>query len=114
MSPTLSIIIYGLIIVISVALVLSILKLKIAGAVAIGIIISDVVIGFIHRIIIEDGVYVPHEGDTTLFIYWICSIIYFILLSIVYSIKYRSKGCICCRRPDYMSLEENDIWDKLV
>lgn len=107
---------YGLGITLAISVVLSLLGLKVANSICIGLLTSDIIIGIIHRLDFTNSIYTPQDGDTTLFIYWLCSLFYFVLFIIAYAIKYRSKNCICtcCRKPDYFNLDENDCWSKLI
>jgi hypothetical protein len=116
-EPTLGILGYGLGITLAISVVLSLLSLPVAKSILAGLVFSNIIVSTaVHRLDLTNGIYTPQDGDTTLFIYWLCSIFYFIVFIIVYSIKYRSKNCICtcCHKPDYFDLDENNIWDKLI
>lgn len=116
MEPTWLIVGYGLGITLGVSVVLSLIGLKVAGSICIGLVVSNIVVSIIHRLDFTNAIYTPQDGDTTLFIYWLCSLLYLIIFIITYAIKYRSKNCICtcCRKADYFNLDENNCWDKLI
>ncbi len=98
------------------SVVLGILKVRIMGSVSVGLLISDIIVGIVHRLDFSKGYYIPSSGDSVLFIYWVISLIYFIMYIIIYSIKYKSNTCVCncCKHQDYFNLDEQNIWDKLI
>jgi hypothetical protein len=116
MDPTVSILVFGLGSALFFSVILAILKVKIMGAISISLVLSDIIIGIIHRLDFTKGYYISSTGDNTLFIYWIISLIYFIIYIVVHSIKYRSNTCVCecLKRKDYFNLDEQNIWDMLI
>jgi hypothetical protein len=81
----------------------------------ISLLISDIVIGIVHHINIKNGTIITREGDTTLYVYWVISLLYLLLFIVVYSYRKRTKNCICkcCRREDYLQMEmEQTFCDK--
>jgi hypothetical protein len=116
MNPIVIILVFGLGSTLIFSIILATLKVKVAGSIAIALAVSDVIIGLIHQLDFNKGYYIPSDGDTTLFIYWIISLVYFIIYIIVHSIKYRSNTCVCncCKHQDYFNLDEQSLWDKLI